>query len=678
MFAGRPVRLLVLGVVACTSPTEGSRVATLTADVETLTLYVGLGGGQSRQLVVTPRDKAGNALAGRRLSWQSQSTLVATVSDSGVVTAVGTGVTTVRASTGNVELSVAVTVERVPVAAVVIAVDTLLLQRSPLAIGSQQLSAALRDSAGGPIFGRSVTWVSSARDVASVSDSGLVRAEGSGTAIIRASAEGRSDSTVVVVSATDSMPAGFDLAIAGVSWTQGAQTASGTIPMLTGGRAAVVNVALRSPSALGVPDELELRITASGGAVLWADTNQVAVAAGTPSLADPTTQFLVPATYLSPGNRWVVRRDPRGVLPDGNPVTDQYPTGGPTSINAITPPPLRIRFVPISLSAHGGITGDVSVANVDEYLRHLRSQAPVGAIETSVAPLFSVGTSFGTAPSGGDGSFWIPVLSALDQARVANAAYADWYWVGVVRPPVGFTYTAFSGYGYIPGSGGYSGPGSRTSVLVTVGWFNVEYWTRQTVTHELGHNFGRFHAPCGGPAGPDPSYPIAGGTIGDGAHDTWSWEQGLTPRAYAVAPGTGDIMGYCNPVWFGPYTYEGVVNFRGTAAPAVMAALPRQSVLYVSGSTDGRSVALERPRAMTAVPSAPDPQGGWQLEARDANGTVLLRFPFALARWDHEPTRRPIALTIPIGDTLQTRVAMITVIGPGGVTNSRAVGAPDL
>lgn len=650
---------------ACSAPTEGPRVATITTDISALTLYLGTGGGQSRQLVATPRDANGAAIEGRSVSWTSLTPGVASVTASGLVTALAIGSATIRVSSGSAEATVAVTVAPVPVADVSISIDSLFLQRSPLAAGSFPLGAQVRDSAGGPLFGRTILWQSSAPAVATVDATGLIRAVTDGVAIVRATVEGKSDSVVVTVSATDELPAGFDLAIADAKWTQGVQNEAGSIPMLAGGRAAVVNVLLSSPSELAVPDELELRLL-DGDVVVWADTQQVTVSAGTPSLLAPSAQFLVPSTELQQGRLWQVRRDPRGQLADASAATDVFPAGSPQTLNLVLPPPLRILFVPISLSAHGGATGNVNTGNVEDYIRVVRRIAPVGAIQTAVATPFPTSTSFGTAPAGGGSDFWIPVLSQLDQARIASPTHADWHWVGVVVPPPGFNNTAFGGFGYIPNDGTSFGPSTRTSLVVQVGWFNYEPQTRELVIHELGHNFGRFHAPCGNPAGPDPSFPVSGGRIGDGAHDTWSFENGLTTSALPVPPSTGDVMGYCTPTWYGAYNYGGIVDFRGSAVVALMAGTPRGSVLYVSGEVDGSRATLHSARAMTAVPSAPDPTGDWIAEATDANGTVILRFPFSLARWDHEPGRRPIAVALPMSAALRATLVSLTVRGPDG------------
>lgn len=667
-----PHRIAVSSVVAawligaCTPSTDAHRVAAVTTDVSLLTLYIGPGGGQTRQLIATPRDGNGAALEGRTVTWASLSPSIVSVSPTGLVTALSLGSASITASSGGAQGAVSVTVVPVPVGTVSIAADSIALQRSPLAAGSLALGVQLRDSAGVALAPRPVFWASSAPDIAAVSAAGVVSAVGNGEAIVRVSVESATDSVVVTVTATDDLPDGFDIAIASVRWTQGSQNELGNIPMLLGGRDAAVLVTLSSPSELSVDDEIELRILDGLGAVLWADTLSARVEAGTASMLAPNVEFLVPSAVLGLDRSWQVRRDPRGLLADADADTDVYPAD-PQPLNAIDPPPLRIRFVPISLTSHGGATGDVDTGNVEEYLRMVRQIAPVGPIEVEVGPTFFTSTSFGTPPSGGEGSFWIPVLSQLDQARVASPTHSDWYWMGVVRPPSGFNFTAFGGYGYIPALGSSYGAGTRTALVVQVGWFNYEPGTRELVIHELGHNLGRFHAPCGSAAGPDPSFPIADGRIGDGGNDTWSFQQALTARAYPVAPNTGDVMGYCSPKWYGAYNYDGIVSFRGSATVALLDGNTRRNLLYVTGETDGRSISLLPPRSMMGVPSTPDPSGGWTAIGLDAAGAELFRFPFALARWDHEMERRPIAVGVPLDEALRERLHELRVVGPGGL-----------
>ena len=66
--------------------------------------------------------------------------------------------------------------------------------------------------------------------------------------------------------------------------------------------------------------------------------------------------------------------------------------------------------------------------------------------------------------------------------------------------------------------------------------------------HEIGHNLGMSHAPCGNPADPDPNFPYADGTVG---------QYGFDVNGQTVADKTQpDIMSYCDPEWVSDYTYK--------------------------------------------------------------------------------------------------------------------------
>ncbi len=77
------------------------------------------------------------------------------------------------------------------------------------AIGqTQQITATLTDQNGKPVTGVTVSWTSADQTVASVSSSGLVRAEGAGSTSITAAAGGSSAQTPVTVS-----PSNFNVAL---------------------------------------------------------------------------------------------------------------------------------------------------------------------------------------------------------------------------------------------------------------------------------------------------------------------------------------------------------------------------------------------------------------------------------------------------------------------------------
>ena len=668
----RTALVAALVALACSDPAAPVRVDAVTITAPRSVLLLGPGGGETMQLVATARDASGEAIEGRAVTWSIPGSGIVTVSTTGVVTAVGLGTIAVRATTGNVEATITLTVIPVPVAAVELPDAPIALVRSPVQVESVQLSPILRDSTGAVLPTRPVQWLSRAPSIVAVDNGGNLTPLAPGTSFVVASLDGRSDSAAVVVTVQTQLPGAADMGIVDVRWTQGAQNIDGTIPMLRGGRAAVAHIILQSPLSLAVQEEFVLRLFTSGGVLTWADTITATINAGTSSAEFPTAQVLVPSNRLLPGARWEVVRDPRGVIQDANAANDRVPQEGSAPLNLITPPLLRLRFVPIVLTSHGNVTGNVSAANLSEYLRVVRQFGPVGEIEAVVAPPFSSNASFGTAPSGGAGGFWVTLIQQLDAARLASPTDADAHWIAIVAPPPGFNFVTFGGMAYLPNDGTSFGPATRTMSLVNVNWFTRESQSRELVMHELGHNLGRQHAPCGGAGGPDPDYPNASGSIGNGGHDTWSFEVGATLSATPVDPNRGDIMGYCSPTWISSYNYGAVVSFRGSVDVAIQAPPVRTRVVLVQANVAGSVVTLERSLAFVGTPIAPESGGDWLVEGRDATGTVLFSHRTRLGRWDHLVDVRPLSVAIPLSSGVEAALDSITVIGPRGERASRA------
>lgn len=152
--------------------------------------------GASVQLSAVTRDGAGNVLTGRTITWSSASNAIATVSTSGLVTAVAAGSVSVVASSEGQTGSSTITVSApapAPVASVTVA------PTSPsLPVGATvQLSATMRDANNNVLTGRVVTWASPNSGIASVSSNGLVTAMGAGTVQITATSEGKTGSASV-------------------------------------------------------------------------------------------------------------------------------------------------------------------------------------------------------------------------------------------------------------------------------------------------------------------------------------------------------------------------------------------------------------------------------------------------------------------------------------------------
>lgn len=146
------------------------------------------------QLTAVLRDAAGTQLTGRTINWTASPSQSATVSSTGLVTAIAAGVVTVTATSEGKSGSAQVTVVA-PVATVVVSATTTTLVPQQ----SLQLTVVLQDAGGAPLTGRPVTWTSSQAQVATVSTTGLVTALATGSTTITATSEGKSGTIALTV-----------------------------------------------------------------------------------------------------------------------------------------------------------------------------------------------------------------------------------------------------------------------------------------------------------------------------------------------------------------------------------------------------------------------------------------------------------------------------------------------
>ena len=154
-----------------------------------------LAAGDTLQLSAMVQDIKGDTVAGRAVEWTSGDTRLASVTSSGLVTALAPGEVTITATVENHSAGCQLVIAPVPVAAVVIAPATGSIEAG----ATLQLSATLRDPQGKPITGRSIAWSSSDPAAASVSAQGLVAGTVPGNARITATCEGKSGAAVITV-----------------------------------------------------------------------------------------------------------------------------------------------------------------------------------------------------------------------------------------------------------------------------------------------------------------------------------------------------------------------------------------------------------------------------------------------------------------------------------------------
>lgn len=152
--------------------------------------------GQTSQLIITLNDSAGNVLTGRSIVYTTSDPQIATVSATGLVTAVAEGTAQIQATAEGKTATVSVTVNAVPVASIRITPQAVSLRIAQ----TTKLTAQAFDAQGNPLANRKFTWISGAPSVATVNQLGDVAAIGTGTAAVFAATEGISASATITVS----------------------------------------------------------------------------------------------------------------------------------------------------------------------------------------------------------------------------------------------------------------------------------------------------------------------------------------------------------------------------------------------------------------------------------------------------------------------------------------------
>jgi len=189
---------LVILVLACSkdNPVGPPVVASVsvTPGADTLIAF-----GRTRQFSAVPKDANGNPVAGVTLAWRSSNPLVATVdSATGIVTAVGNGLSVIRADAGGVIGQATLAVAQV-VATVVVSPPS----AGFTAVGdTQRLAGVAKDSGGAIVQGVRFVWQSSDQAVATVDTGGLLRSKGPGQTFITAAGRGVPGFAVVTVTQT--------------------------------------------------------------------------------------------------------------------------------------------------------------------------------------------------------------------------------------------------------------------------------------------------------------------------------------------------------------------------------------------------------------------------------------------------------------------------------------------
>ncbi len=259
-----------------------------------------------------------------------------------------------------------------------------------------------------------------------------------------------------------------------------------------------------------------------------------------------TINFDVPGAMLTVGASFRVDLLQPGNGSGGNPSAS-FPSapGALSAFGAKTSGVLNIKLVPIQYNGDGsGRLPDTSAGQLQAYEKLFYAMYPVEDVVVSVRSNPMVWSS-AVSPFGNG---WSSLLNAVADLRSQDGAAFDTYYYGIFAPA-----SSIGGYcsgGCVAGLGFLGSPGQTyTRAAIGLGFSGSS--ALDTAVHELGHNHGRDHAPCGTQG--EPSYPYSGASIGVYGYHL------LTKKLYSPSKYV-DMMSYCNPTWISDYTFTHLFN----------------------------------------------------------------------------------------------------------------------
>ncbi|MEP7226733.1 MAG: hypothetical protein ABI785_05190 [Gemmatimonadales bacterium] len=446
----------------------------------------------------------------------------------------------------------------------------------------------------------------------------------------------------------------LNLRVDGMYLTQSTQTYGGAVPLVQN-RDGFLRVFVTANSANVAQPTVRVRFYQDF--VLQSEQTVSSAALTVPTAADESSlsyswNLPVPGGLIRPGLSIAAEVDVANTVAESDEMDNAFPAAAPLAMMVRTVPALNITFVPV-IQRGNGHRGAVSAANIAGFLDLAKRMHPLDTYSALVHAAYTTSTADTLQVDNTNGA-WSTILGELDALRVVERTSRYYYGVVNTSYPSGV-----AGVAYV------SGPANAERTAL--GWDAMPSGSA-VLAHELAHNWGRNHAPCGGPAGLDPTYPYSDGRTGAYGLDVAA--QSLKP------PTTSDIMGYCDPKWIGDYNYEAILNYLSPASPLVASAMVSEAVqpcLLIWGHIRSGEMVLEPAFQVNTRPSLPVRPGPYSLSASAENGATLFSFSFAPKQIADLPGgQKNFAFAVPLSDTQARQLTTIRLAGAGRQTVRRA------
>lgn len=450
-------------------------------------------------------------------------------------------------------------------------------------------------------------------------------------------------STTIVYTKTVSS---LDLTVAAMYLTQSTQTMSGAVPLVQN-RDGYLRVFVVANQSNGAAPQVRVRYYVNGAqegsaVTIPAPTHAVPTSVNQGVLAS-SWNVAVPGSMIKPGLSILADIDPGHTIAESQRGNNSFPVSGtPLPLTVKNLSTFYLRFVPVTQSVNG-LTGNVSSSNKDALLAKTVKIHPISGYSADVHATYTTNAAALTG-SNGNGA-WEAILSEMLALRSAEGSPRNYF--GIVKT----SYSGgIAGISYIGGGASLGYDGSSAVEIIS---------------HELGHAWGRSHAPCGISGSTDPSYPYPLGNIGAYGLDV------STLTLYP--PSTAEVMSYCHPQWISDYTYTGVYNWRvGHPSASDFVHADLQPCIIVWGRIVNGSVVLEPSFQVLTHPSLPAQSGAYAVRALDAAGAQLWALSFngdSVA--DADGAGRAFAYAIPVARAPRP-IASLVLAGPRGSVQREA------
>ncbi len=447
-----------------------------------------------------------------------------------------------------------------------------------------------------------------------------------------------------------------NLCVDGMYLTQSAQSYAGNIPLVQNRNGLLrVFVVADQPNTPASAVQVQLRIYSPLGALSTVTLSPPVGLVYVPTAPDESAlnnswNYSFPGATIQSGFRIEAEVDPANVVAERSETDNILAPPAPT---VRTMPTLNVTFVPIiqkGIPIGRRVAGNVTAGNAASFLQVTKDMHPIDAYNAVVHTAYTT-TTFDTLQRDNGNSAWGTILGEIDMLRATEGSSRYYYGVAKVSYSNGV-----AGVAYV------SNPATLPPQVARAG-LGWDYIPSGSIVaaHELGHNWARNHAPCGGPSGLDPNYPRADGTTGGYGYDM--------STGTIEPPTSSDIMGYCDPKWISEYTYSAVLNYLSSVGPMVQGSAGSTAVqpcLLVWGHIRNGEPVLEPAFQVNTRPSLPTQAGPYSLEGRASDGSPVFSLSFAPSKIADAPgSQQNFVFAVPLPAARASRLTSLHLSGNG-------------